>query len=71
MSKDELMDDIFDQISYEAFFQFDENEPVQFATVLDGHKISITLDASGIEEPEVNFSDGNGNNFKIFLKKCL
>lgn len=55
--------------TYAGFFQFGEDEPIRFATVVEGYKLSITLDGSATEIPEVNFSDGKGNSFKMFLKK--
>lgn len=73
MAQDELMDELADETedSYEAFFQFGDFDPVKFATVKGGHTFSITLDASATEYPEINFTDGNGNQFKMLLKKCL
>ena len=71
--EDELMEEIHDEApvaSFEVYFQFQENEPIKFASVYDGNTFSLTLDASHTETPEVNFNDGKGNNFKMFTKKC-
>lgn len=56
--------------SYDVFFQFGEGEPVKFATTYDGNHFSLTLNANKHECPEVNFTDGNGNHFKLYMQKC-
>jgi len=68
MEEDELMEEISTPEIYDAFFQFEEDEPVLFATV-QGGKLTITLEAIGTETPEIIFGDGKGNFFKIFLQK--
>jgi hypothetical protein len=56
--------------SYDVFFQFGENDPVKFATTYEGNHFSLTLNAEKSNCPEVNFTDGNGNHFKLFMQKC-
>lgn len=71
---DELMDELSISSDYscsDVFFQFGNDDPVQIATVYDGHKFSITLDDSDVESPVIQFADGKGNTFKIFMKKCF
>lgn len=68
---DELMDDIDSSPiipSFDIFFQFDNDEPMQMATIKDGHRFSITLDSSSVDNPEIIFSDGKGKSFKFFMK---
>jgi hypothetical protein len=61
--------DELDEISiHEVFFQFGEDEPIKFAYVAGG-EFSLTLAAVETENPQVVFSDGKGNEFKLFLKK--
>lgn len=52
---------------HEAYFQFGEDEPICFAYAVD--EFSLTLSPEKHEMPTVVFSDGRGNEFKIFLKK--
>lgn len=65
ITEDELMDEIE---FHEVFFQFGEDEPIKFAYVAGG-QFSLTLKSVDVEDPSVEFSDGKGNTFKIFLKK--
>ena len=67
MSKetDLLMEDI---IFHEAYFQFNDEQPIKFAFVSEG-ELSITLKSDSTNNPEVEFSDGKGKSFKIFLKQ--
>lgn len=62
------MDDL-DQIEiHDVFFQFDEEEPVKIAYVAGG-QFSLTLATVETDEPEIVFSNGNGKEFRIFLKR--
>jgi len=63
--EDELMDEV---VVHEAYFQFDEGEPIRFAFVAGG-EFSLTLKATSVDNPEVEFTDGRGKSFKIFLKQ--
>ena len=63
--EDELMDDI---LVHEVYFQFDEGEPIRFAFVAGG-EFSLTLKTTYTDNPEVEFTDGKGKSFKIFLKQ--
>ena len=65
---DELMDE---PRKFDVFFQFGEDKPIQMTTIENGHKFSLTLDSSQIDDPAVEFADGKGNSFKIFMKKCF
>ena len=56
--------------SFDVFFQFGENHPIKFATTYDGNHFSLVLNADKHECPEVNFTDGNGNHFKFYMKRC-
>lgn len=68
---DELMNDPeFENESFDVFFQFDEDEPIQLASIFDGHKFSLTLNSSENENPTIEFSNGKGKSFKLFMKKC-
>ena len=51
-----------------AYFQFNEDDPIHFAHVLDGELV-IRLIAEDVDDPQITFSDGKGNQFSIFLKK--
>jgi hypothetical protein len=68
---DELMEDLpsFEERSQikSAYFQFDGDDPIHFAHVLDGELV-IRLIAEDVENPQITFSDGNGKQFSIFLK---
>ena len=64
MLEDELMSE---PEVHGAFFQFNDEEPVQFAFVAGG-EFSLTLKTVDTQEPSVEFTDGNGKSFKIFLK---
>ena len=64
----ENADELDDIIVHEAYFQFGENEPIKLAYVAGG-EFSITLKATEVGDPEVVFSDGKGNEFKLFLKR--
>jgi hypothetical protein len=66
-NSDELMDELSEVLVHEAFYQFDEDEPVRFAFVAGG-EISITLKADQVDNPTVEFRDGKGKLFRIFLK---
>lgn len=63
---DELMEDFLPLIR-EVYFQFGDDEPIQFAHTT-GDEFSLTL-KDGAEEPTVIFSDGKGNSFTMFIKK--
>lgn len=65
---DELMNEIdSDEITYEAFFQFDDEEPIGFAMIQHGKDLTIRLSAETINVPELTFDNGRGKKFKIFL----
>lgn len=64
---DELMEEVPQLLIHEAFFQFDDDEPIKFA-FLAGGELSITLKADQVDNPTVEFGDGKGKLFKIFLK---
>ena len=53
----------------EAFFQFDEDEPIQI-TIFQGKKFTLELQKTGIENnvSSIIFSDGKGKTFKLFVK---
>lgn len=65
--EDELME-IPDELAvHNVYFQFDEDEPVQIAYTAAG-EFSLRLTTVGTDNPSVEFSDGNGKIFKLFLK---
>jgi hypothetical protein len=64
---DELMESPEVPVVHEAFFQFDDDEPVRFAFCVGG-EFSLTLTAKDTDVPLVEFSNGNGKSFKMFLK---
>lgn len=81
---DDLMDDLEikgkfpDQVfgdrddgDYKVYFQFGEGKEVQLATIFEGNTFTLVLDAKKNSEPAINFTDGEGNHFKLFLKKCI
>jgi hypothetical protein len=52
----------------EWVFQFNEDEPVRFATDTTGNKeLNVTL--GNRYDSNVVFSDGKGNTFKIFARE--
>lgn len=59
--------DNFSEI-YEVFFQFGHDEPIKFAQS-SGNEFSIKLVSVETDNPTIVFSDGNGKEFKLFLKK--
>ena len=63
----ELNDELQIPEVHEAYFQFDNEEPVRFAFVAGG-EFSLTLRAVETDNPTISFSDGKGKEFKIFLK---
>jgi hypothetical protein len=63
----ELTDELQIPEVHEAFFQFNDDEPVRFAFVAGG-EFSLTLRAVETNTPSVTFTDGKGKEFKIFLK---
>ena len=63
-----LENELDDVIIHEAYFQFKDGEPIKLAYVAGG-EFSITLKATEVDNPEVVFADGKGNEFKLFLKK--
>lgn len=65
---DELMEDVFLPPIHEAFFQFGDEEPIRIAYVAGG-EFSLVLKAEREENTEIEFSDGKGKSFKLFLKK--
>lgn len=69
---DELMEDLSSSTGRSqiksAYFQFDEDDPIHFAHVLDGELV-IRLIAEEVDDPQIIFSDGKGKQFSIFLKK--
>jgi len=67
---DELMEEVLLPEIHEVFFQFDKEEPISLAYVAGG-EFSLTLKAIDVENPSVEFSNGKGKSFKIFLKKYL
>ncbi len=52
----------------EAFFQFNDDEPIQFAQVI-GKELTFRLIAEETSNPTMTFNDGKGNQFSIFLRK--
>ena len=64
---DSLMENPADLSIHNVYFQFDNDEPVQFAYTAAG-EFSLRLTTTEIDDPAVEFSDGNGKLFKIFLK---
>jgi hypothetical protein len=64
---DDLMETPELPVIHEVFFQFDDDEPVQFALCVGG-EFSLTLKAQMTDTPTVEFSDGKGKSFKMFLK---
>ena len=70
---DDLMEDLKEPEVHEVYFQFGNDEPIKFAYVAgdesDNTSFSLTLKAGSVEEPGVTFSDGKGNEFKLFMKK--
>lgn len=50
-----------------VYFQINESEPIQFAYTTNGTFTLTLKSVSGID-PEVEFSDGRGNRFKLFIK---
>ena len=71
--EDDLMEDLKNPELHEVYFQFDNDEPVKFATVAgdksEDVKFSLTLKATETDEPRVTFSDGNGKSFKLYMKQ--
>jgi hypothetical protein len=68
-SIDELMEEPSLPQIYEAFFQFNEEDPIRFAFVA-GSEFSLVLKTDNeAEDPCVEFADGKGKSFKLFLKK--
>ena len=65
--EDELMEIPDDVIVHNVYFQFDEDEPIHVAYTAVG-EFSLRLTTFETDEPSVEFSDGNGKLFKIFLK---
>lgn len=63
----ELTDELQIPEVHEVYFQFDNDEPIRFAFVAGG-EFSLTLRSVENENPTVSFSNGNGKEFKIFLK---
>lgn len=68
MEHDELMDEPEIPEIHEVYFQFDDENPIRFAFTVGG-EFSLTLQTGETEEPSVEFSDGKGKTFKLFLKK--
>ena len=63
------MEDLsFEENLNQAFFQFNEEEPIQFALV-DSDLVLRLVITEEEPNPAVIFSDGKGNQFSIFLKK--
>lgn len=65
--EDELMEDVIMPDIHEAFFQFGEEDPIRFAFVAGG-ELSLTLKAQETDDTVVEFNDGKGKSFRIFLK---
>ena len=51
----------------EWVFQFNEDEPIRFATDTTGSK-ELTVILGNRSDSNVVFSDGKGNSFKIFAR---
>ncbi len=66
-AEDELMEDVIIPVVHDAFFQFGEEDPIKFAFVAGG-ELSLTLKAQETDDTVVEFNDGKGKSFKIFLK---
>ena len=57
---------------HEVFFQFNDEDPVKFAYVAgdgDDLQFSLVIKPSENEESSVIFTDGKGNEFKLFMRK--
>jgi hypothetical protein len=54
----------------EWVFQFNEDEPVRFATDTTGSK-ELTVTLGNRSDSNVVFSDGKGNSFKIFAREII
>ena len=64
-------DKVFDGDSAcKVYFQFGDEEKVQLATVYDNGSFILKLDHGKSSNPSVNFTDGNGNQFKLFME-CI
>ena len=66
---DELMEELIPSENLNnAFFRFNEDEPIQFA-VVESELVLRVVSSPEEPEPTVTFSDGKGNQFSIFLQK--
>ena len=65
---DELENDVISPQLYEVRFQFNDDESYQ-VTFSSDPKFFLVLDGSQTEMPEVTFSNGKGDEFKLFMKK--
>ena len=62
---DELMDE---PEVHQAYFQFGNDEPILIGFVAGG-EFSLTLKTDQTNLPEIEFQDGKGKTFKLFLKQ--
>ena len=68
--EDELMNEPnIVPVVHEVYFQFDDDEPIKLAYLVDEDEFSLTLKAIDENDPMITFSNGKGKEFKLFLKK--
>lgn len=65
IDNDELFDDV--AVPSKVFFQFDDEDPI-FITDVTGKFFSIILQADELNTTAIEFLNGKGKRFKIFMK---